>query len=356
MKQIHGGDVYRHPGALDFSANMNPLGTPRAVIRAAQEAVTNICHYPDVRQQELKEALAAYEQTEREWLFCGNGAAEVIFVLMQAERPKKALVLAPTFAEYELAMKSVGTQVETIPLKEENGFVLTGPGQVCGRLDGDVDMVCLCNPNNPTGELIGRETLEAIAEVCSRRKIRLLLDECFMDFVDEPERYTMKETLGRYKNLFLLKAFTKRYSMAGIRLGYGLCADRELLERMESCVQPWNLSVPAQAAGVAALAEEEYVQKAREMVGAQRRRMREEMERMGLKVYGSRANYLFFRGPAGLCERCLEEGILIRNCGNYRGLSEGWYRAAVKLPKENDRLLAALARSLEGCGRDSKNG
>lgn len=356
MKQIHGGDIYRHPGALDFSANMNPLGTPPAVIRAAQEAVTRICCYPDVQQQELKEALGAYEQTRQEWLFCGNGAAEVIFVLMQAVRPKKALVLAPTFAEYELALKSVGAQVEAIPLREEDGFRLRDPGQVYSLLDGETDMVCLCNPNNPTGELIGRETLEAVAEACAGRNIRLLLDECFLDFIDEPERYTMKGALGRYKNLFLLKAFTKRYSMAGIRLGYGLCADRGLLEQMERCVQPWNLSIPAQAAGVAALKEEDYVRRARELIRTERGRMRAEMERLGLAVYGSKANYLFFRGPEGLDERCLKENILIRNCGNYRGLSEGWYRTAVKLPGENDRLLAALAYSLNGWGRNEKNG
>lgn len=101
MKEyIHGGDIYRHPDVLDYSANINPLGTPPGVIRAAKDSMERVCHYPDACQEKLKQALAEYEQVPVEWLICGNGAAELIFALVQAVKPKRALVLAPTFAEY----------------------------------------------------------------------------------------------------------------------------------------------------------------------------------------------------------------------------------------------------------------
>lgn len=341
-KQIHGGDVYRNPDALDFSANMNPLGTPESVILAAQEGVRKICNYPDVQQSKLKQALAEYEQVPKDSLICGNGAAELIFMFAQAIRPRRAVVLAPTFAEYELALKSVGCQVEHVELSEADSFEFRSAARICELVSSGIDLVCLCNPNNPTGKLIDRELILEILEHCKKHKARMLLDECFNDFIEVPEDFTLKGELIHYSHLFLLKAFTKRYSMAGIRLGYGMSADAELLDQMRSCVQPWNLSIPAQEAGVAALQEEEYVRKARWLVARERGWLEKEMEKLGLKVYDSKANYIFFQGPRDLMEHCLERKVLIRDCSNYVGLEKGFYRVAVKLHEENEQLLKAL--------------
>lgn len=341
-EQIHGGDVYRHPGVLDFSANMNPLGTPESVIRAAQEAITKICNYPDVRQEKLKAALSEYEQVPKEKLICGNGAAELIFMLAQSLKPRKALVLAPTFAEYELALQSVGCQVSHVMLSEESGFALENARQVCDEAGEDTDLICLCNPNNPTGRLVEREILLEILSFAKRQGITVLLDECFNDFIEEPVAFTLKPYLEMYPNLFLLKAFTKRYSMAGIRLGYGMSWDQQLLEHMRRCVQPWNLSIPAQDAGTVALKEEAFVEAARKLVTEERRFMKREMRALGYQVYDSRANYIFFRGPAHLVEHCLKRQVLIRDCSNYVGLEEGFYRVAVRRHEENEKLIEAL--------------
>lgn len=120
MKEyIHGGDIYRHPDVLDYSANINPLGTPSGVIRAAKDSMERVCHYPDACQEKLKQALAEYEQVPVEWLICGNGAAELIFALVQAVKPKRALVLAPTFAEYAQALEAVGCEVNREILKKK---------------------------------------------------------------------------------------------------------------------------------------------------------------------------------------------------------------------------------------------
>lgn len=339
--KIHGGDVYRHQNALDFSANMNPLGTPENVLRAAAESLREIHNYPDIRMEALIGALSRYEQAPEERLICGNGAAEVIFMLALALRPGRALLPAPTFAEYEQALRLAGTEISYCVLREEEGFYVTG--EILEAITPETDFLMLCNPNNPTGTLIQPELLEKIVERCRETGTFLAIDECFQDFIDEPERYTAKTFLEGNKRLFLLKAFTKRYAMAGIRLGYGLCSDRELLDAMRDCVQPWNVSIPAQAAGVAALREEAYVERARRLVREEREFLRQRLTALHFKVYDSQANYLFFRGPAGLVEKALERGVLIRDCGNYRGLSKGYYRVAVKTRRENLKLLEALA-------------
>lgn len=346
-KHQHGGDVYRYKGCIDFSANCNPLGTPESVIHAAAESAAQMAHYPDVRCQELREALSVYEDAGPEMLYLGNGAAEVIFSLCLAVRPKSALVPAPTFAEYEQALASVGCPAEHIFLREEDGFRVD---ETFVRAIGEKrpDIVFLCNPNNPTGVLTSRDLLIRILEACERAGSRLVLDECFNDFIQERERYTMKAYLRDHSALFILRAFTKRYAMAGIRLGYGLSADRELLDQMEMVTQPWNVSSLAQAAGVAALKEEAYVDAGRRLIWEEREYLQKGLADLGFRLYDSRANYVFFYSKENLWEACKDRGILIRDCSNYPGLGKGYYRIAVRTHEENLRLLQVLREIIEG--------
>jgi threonine-phosphate decarboxylase len=344
-KYVHGGDVYRHPDALDFSANINPLGTPPPVIEAAKRSMEMISHYPDAYQEKLIDALSEYEKVPAEWLICGNGAAELIFTLVQALRPKKALIMAPTFAEYEQALKGVDCEVYYEILKEENGFRLDG--NFAEKLNPELDLVFLCNPNNPTGILLDRALLGKIVRRCQQEQIWLVVDECFLDFVPEPEKETLKGMLEGCGNLFLLKAFTKRYAMAGLRLGYGITANRALKNAMEQRMQPWNVSIPAQEAGVAALKECEYVKRARKIVEEEKRYLKSELERAGCQVSDSEANYIFFKGEEKLHEKLLNEQIMIRDCSNYPGLCEGYYRIAVRTHEENEKLIAAVRKVRE---------
>ena len=128
------------------------------------------------------------------------------------------------------------------------------------------DIIFLCNPNNPTGITIPQDLLEEILETCAMQGIFMVVDECFLDFVKDPEKHTLKGKLEKYPGLFILKAFTKRYAIPGVRLGYGFCSDREVLDRMEAVTQPWNVSTMAQQAGLAALKETEYVEKGRKII------------------------------------------------------------------------------------------
>ncbi len=339
-KHIHGGDVYHHQGCIDFSANCNPLGTPRKVKEAIIESLDHINDYPQVGCFPLKKAIAEYEHTDFSQVICGNGAAEVIFTFCRAVSPKKALVPAPTFAEYQQALYSVGCQVEFFYLDEKKQFRLDE--DFISALTPDLDIIFLCNPNNPTGLLVEKEVLKKLLDRCRQLDIFMAVDECFLDFVPEPEKYTLKEYLKDYENLFLFKAFTKRYAMAGVRLGYGLCGNGKLLEKMESMCQPWNVSSLAQAAGLAALKETAYVEEGRQVTFQELDYLKKELSALGYPVYPSQANYVFFKGPEDLYEKLEKKKILIRDCSNYTGLCKGYYRVAVKNHEENRALIQAL--------------
>lgn len=339
-KHIHGGNIYKYRGCTDFSANCNPLGTPKSVIRAGEESLRRVAEYPQVGYQPLRKAIAEYEHVDESQVICGNGAAELIFTLCRALNPRKALLPAPTFAEYGQALESVGCEIIYHTLSEKNGFRIQE--DFLEALQPEFDIVFLCNPNNPTGVLTEQIFLKKVLKKCQENKIFLVVDECFLDFVEQPDDYTLKAELAEARNLFLLKAFTKRYAMAGIRLGYGLTGDQVLLEQMERCVQPWNISTIAQNCGIAALKEHTYVEQGRQLIFCEKEFLKKEMCDLGLKVYDSQANYLFFHGEENLFEECLQKNILIRDCGNYEGLKNGYYRIAVKCHEDNVKLIRAL--------------
>lgn len=345
-KYSHGGDIYAPEfagGKLkhDFSVNINPLGLPAGIKKAMRQSFALCVNYPDVMCGKLAEAVAEHAAVKREHIFFGNGAADVLFRLALALRPKKALLLAPTFSDYEKSLRTVDCRIEYYALKSENGFMVQE--DILGCIGQNIDIVYICNPNNPTGRLCEPALLERLLERCGKAGARLLIDECFMDFVDEDKAYSMKKLLEDYDNLIILKAFTKTYAMPGIRLGYCLSSDEDLLTKMYESGQDWNVSVLAQAAGIAALRERDYLLKAKKMIARERRYMLRELAALGFAPMGE-ANYIFFRSPGklNLYAGLKDAGYLIRSCGDYRGLGEDFYRIAVKRPTANRGLLKVI--------------
>ena len=350
MKQlVHGGDWmgYRERfgrDALDFSANVSPLGLPEGVAQAIREALAEADRYPDPLCRTLRAALSRAEGVPQEHILCGNGAADLIFRLVWAKKPRRALVTAPTFAEYATALESVGCTVERFFLREQEDFAVTDA--FCAAIRPGVDMVFLCQPNNPTGQLTALPLVEQILHRCAACGTLLVVDECFLDFLPDHALHTAKGLLGE-GNLVILKAFTKLYGMAGVRLGYALSADTALLEQMQACGQPWGVSSLAQAAGLAALEETAYVEKVRALIAEQRPRLTAGLRALGLRVLDGRANYLLFQAPETLGEALRQRGAVLRSCANYPGLGPGWYRTAVRTGPENEQLLKLLAEVLE---------
>lgn len=347
-KPVHGGDIYseQNKGSgknlVDYSANVNPLGLPASVKEAIKNSIRNCVNYPDPLCRELTEKLARYLNVKKEQLFISNGAADVLFKLALALKPRRAVLLAPTFADYEKALRTVDCKFTYYDLQEENNFV--AENDLLKKINSRVDLVVICNPNNPTGKLMDKDLLLELLEKCCRTGTRLLVDECFMDFVDTEKAYSLSSKLEKYHNLIILKAFTKTYAMPGLRLGYCITADAELIKGLHENGQDWNVSVPAQAAGIAALDEENYLLASKELIRIERQYLTAQLEALGAKTFGSEANYVFFKleKPVNLAECLRKYGFLIRECDNYHNLGSTYYRIAVKTRYTNRALIKAI--------------
>lgn len=343
----HGGDIYGNKVEIDFSANINPFGMPVGVRQAVERTIDACIHYPDPQCRMLIQAIAEKEQLPSSFILCGNGAADLIFRFALAVKPKKALLIAPSFSEYEDALDIVGSEIRYYYLQEEKKFSLQE--DFLEKLTEDLDVVFLCNPNNPTGNLIQIELLEKIQQICQEKNIYLFMDECFLDFVINGERFSQKKNLSANPWIFILRAFTKMYGMAGLRLGYGFSANIDLLEKMRRCSQSWSVSTLAQSAGIAALQEQEFVEKTRDYVDRQRRLLLSEFKKINILYLKGSANYIFFKYvEEDLYQLLLERKILIRSCHNYHGLKKGYYRIAIKREEENKKLIQELKKIRKG--------
>ena len=338
----HGGNIFAHSVQYDFSANLNPLGLPESVRQAVFADSALWAHYPDPYCTELRKSLSEYEHCPPEQIICGNGADDLLYRIIQAFRPKRALICAPTFGEYQKALAEHGCLIQEYPLDEKNYFLLTDA--FLNALTSDIDMLILCHPNNPTGKCIPEELLEKIAGICYQKKMILLCDECFLDFIPNPVsiRNFMQE------NIIILKAFTKTYAMPGLRLGYAMTGCPEYAGKIQQAGQFWSVSAPAQTAGIAVLKEQHYLKDTLDLIQKERQFLQKSLSELHLKYYPSDANFILFRAEPDLKSKLLSEKILIRDCSNYTGLDETFYRIAVRNHTENQVLISALRRCIHG--------
>jgi histidinol-phosphate/aromatic aminotransferase/cobyric acid decarboxylase-like protein len=253
-------------------------------------------------------------------------------------KPKKTLLPIPSFYGYEYAIKAGIGELLFYPMKRETKFCLTG--DIFSQLTEEVELFVLGNPNNPTGLLPEREFLREVLYHCKEKGIFVVLDECFIEFCKEGT-----SLLGERKsltNVLFVRAFTKSFSLPGVRLGYLVCENQELLEKIRKQLPEWNTSVFAQAAGCQCAREAEFLRKTREYLKREREFLTEGLRKRGIFVYPSDANFLLLYSEKPLYEKLLRKGILIRDCENFRGMGKGFYRIAVKTREENEILLEVI--------------
>ena len=347
-KMLHGGEIYGKNIRCDFSVNINPLGLPQTVRESLIRGMDALEHYPDRNCSALREAISGKEEISADWILCGNGASDLFQLITTALRPEKALVTAPAFSGYETALAGTGVRPDYLELRKEEKFCVTD--RIFSKLEQQPDLVFLCNPNNPVGNCVKPELLQKIAEYCRKHHIYLVLDECFLGFLPDAEQRSMKPFLENNPYLLLISAFTKLYAMPGLRLGYLLSSNQELMQKMKQRQTEWSVSVPAQQAGIAALAEEHYVEEARILVQEENVYLTAELEKLGFCVYPSCADYLLFETENEIFTELMQRGILIRHCDNYHGLNQNFYRIALKRHADNRKLIAELTDIREKAG------
>ena len=346
----HGGNIHQYEREmLDFSANIHPDGMPWPVYQAAQKALKEAVHYPDPQCVKLKETISQKHGVKPEQIICGNGAADLIFRLALVRKAKKILLPAPAFVEYEEAFAMPVLEQPCI-IEYPMGFkTFDLKEDLLSYMDASIDLMIVCNPNNPTGRLVDGDLLTRILKKAKKEGIFLLLDECFLDFVVGGKEHSMIPVRDAFPNVFILRSFTKMYGMPGIRLGYGVSSNEKLLDQMNGSAQSWSVSHVAQQAGIAACQMKGYEEKTAKEVRELRQWLYQQLNKLPVRVLKGEANYLFFQVPGctSLTEQCLDYGICIRHCHNYRNLGQDYYRVAVRKQEENRQLIHVLCQVLE---------
>lgn len=343
---IHGGDIKSYldrygKNPVDFSANISPLPMPTAIKEAMVLSLEEVGNYPDPLCRDLRRAISDGSGILEKYILAGNGASDLIYRLMYSLRPKKAVILAPTFAEYEQALQAVGCHITYYQLQEENQFEVGV--DILDSIDDDTDIVVVCQPNNPTGKTCQNSILNSILKKCEQVNAVFMIDECFTDFLKDEQDFSMVDFVAENKNLFILKAFTKMYGLAGVRLGYCYCSNVDLLEKMSRAGQPWGVSTVAQRAGKVAVYQTEYVKEVVCLIEEQRLYLTNKLKQLGFTVFEGSVNYILFKTDLlQLDVQLAERGFMIRDCSNYIGLSKGYFRIAVKNYCDNKGLIETL--------------
>jgi threonine-phosphate decarboxylase len=349
----HGGDVYHLARSLginvsdllDFSANINPLGFPPGLHGAVREALAEIVHYPDRRCLALRQDLATYHQLTPEEILVGNGSTELLYLVARVLKPRRGLIVIPAFSEYERALMVAGVRVAFQATSEAHNFALR---EVLQAQAGD--LVFLAHPASPSGVLLDPELLMRVAVGLDAAGAYLLLDEAFIDFVEEA---SFKAHLNRFPHLMILRSFTKFFGIPGMRLGFLLGAP-ELVTYLAGKQEPWSVNTMAQTMGRACLADQEYMAQTQILIAQERQFLSARLAGLpGLTTFPSAVNYLLVKlnrpgaAAAALRQQMLAHGIVIRDASNFRGLDERFFRIAVRGRAENERLLNALEKCLE---------
>ncbi|MFZ4855000.1 MAG: threonine-phosphate decarboxylase CobD [Desulfuromonadaceae bacterium] len=349
----HGGNVFTVARALgvtasqilDFSASINPLGMSPQVRAALIHSLDTLVHYPDSSHAELKQTLADYHRLPAQNFTIANGSTELIYNLPAMVPGRKALIISPSFSEYVRALTQHGWEIEHFVLTPESGFAID-----LARLEqtvaGGVDVLFLCNPGNPGGILYPQSVVEAVYRLCQSAGTFLVLDEAFMDFCEEG---SAKQMIAGSDKAVILRSMTKFFAIPGLRLGYAIC-NEPLAERLGSMGGPWSVNTLALTAGVAALQDSAHNRRSLEFVQQERTALCELLKRFSqLKLYPSRANYLLIETMSGptareIKEKLMEHRIMIRDCTNFTGLTDRFFRIAVRTCEENTFLIENLGR------------
>ena len=349
MTGVHGGlleselrTLGLRPGeVLDFSSNINPLGTSARIREAA--AAADLESYPDRDCHALREALAGRLAVTVGSLLVGNGSTELIHLLARSRlrSGRRCLVFTPTFGEYEAAAVATGAEVHRVEAAEPDGF--RWPLDAAARTIAALrpDLVFLCNPNNPTGVALGRAAVERLREAVGPDGL-LVLDDAYMPFADHPWDTLPLVEKG---NVAILRSMTKDHALAGVRLGY-LVARPAVVEEARRLQHPWSVNAVAQAAGLAALEDGGHVAAAREVIREAKASLASGLQELGLSVMPSEANFLLVRvgNAATVRGALLRRGMAVRDCTSF-GLPEH-LRIAVRRPEECERLVEALREVL----------
>ncbi|MFO7928603.1 MAG: threonine-phosphate decarboxylase CobD [Candidatus Humimicrobiaceae bacterium] len=345
LSDIAKGYGLKQEEILDFSANINPMGVSKEIKELIARKAGNIAHYPDPGSRDLVKRISSRINVNQENILVDNGSSGLIYLLANTISPKKVVIPIPSYSEYERAARLTSSNLVFPRPKADFKHDLKLLPADCR----DADLLFLGNPNNPTATLYGRDEILLLLKKCEKRGTILVVDEAFMDFVKDCEKFSSIDLVKKSNNLVVLKSLTKFFAIPGLRLGY-LVAGKDLVSKLRSCQPNWPVNYFAQIVGRKFLDLSGYVKKSKEFMEKERERFFSKLkEIVWLEPFKPTANFIFCKiTDKNLNSKKLKHilirdyGILIRDCSNFRGLDDEFIRLAIRLTKDNNKIINCL--------------
>ena len=354
---FHGGNVWEFSETygvpvdemIDFSISTNPFGAPETALESIRGHLSLVKHYPDPDPEWLLEALAKSAGVEPNNVILGNGSTELIYLFNEVflEDGYEAVIPVPSFSEYKAAIERFGGNMTFLRCNSSENFQLNVE-ELEKTISKKTRVIFLCNPNSPTGVLYDKADILRIIRFAAERNVLVFLDEDYIDFVDDTKRYSMAEYVNDYNNLFVLRSLTKFFGLAGVRIGYGI-GSPELVSAMNNVKMPWSINSLAMFATEAAINDIDFIKKSRLLVSQSRKEMWEMLKSIPwLKAHPSETNFLLIEiiqkdlTSTQIKEGLAKKGLLIRDCKDFDGLDNRFFRVTVRRPEENKKLVKQI--------------
>ena len=351
--EFHGSDLekiadYYHlnkENIILFGANVNPLGLSGQVKKDLAAHLDVISSYPDRNYTDLKKAIAFYTGSSAEHIVVGNGSTELISLLISQRAPKKALLLGPTYSEYARELNLVGGTLEYYNLKEEQDFKLD-ISDLTDALKSDIDLLIICNPNNPTSSAISTSDIRELLSVCRSRGIFVMIDETYIEFAPKGATLSAVPLVPEFDNFMVIRGVSKFFAAPGLRFGYGLTSNQAFLQTLLTHQNPWRLNSVGAYAGERMLKDTDYIKKTWTLIDSERTRMCTELSGLDtVKIYPAYANFVLVRilkeglTSFDVFEKAIHQNLMIRDCSSFESLNGEYVRFCIMNPEDNDRLL-----------------
>ncbi|MCR5420586.1 MAG: aminotransferase class I/II-fold pyridoxal phosphate-dependent enzyme [Lachnospiraceae bacterium] len=338
---------------VSFSANVNPLGLSNKLRETLSEHLDVITGYPDREYIKLRKVIADYCGSEYENIIVGNGSTELISLFIQIEHPKKALIVGPTYSEYEREVSLGGGTSLYFPLKEKDDFALNCD-RLISELNESIDLLIMCNPNNPTSTCITRKMMRTILDACKQSDIFVMVDETYIEFTSDYDKVNSIPLTAYYNNIIILRGISKFFASPGLRLGYAVTGNRDLIKSINSRKNPWTINSLAEEAGKLMFTDTDYIDKTKELISSERTRVTTALAKIkGLKVYEPSANFVLVQITSEditadtLFDACIRNKMMIRNCCTFPFLDNKFFRVCFMLPEMNDKLISVIRQVME---------
>lgn len=353
---FHGSDIekisacyhIKKEAIVNFAGNVNPLGLPASVKEAVATHADLFSSYPDREYLSLRNVLSNYCDVPADYILPGNGSSELIALLIEARAPKHTLILGPTYSEYSRELTFSGSTQDYYHLQETSDF-RPDLEDLFHTLSDGYDFLIICNPNNPTSSAIFRDELKELLAFCKRKNIFVMIDETYVEFALDISAITAVPLTKQFSNLMVLRGVSKFYAAPGMRFGYGITGNSEFLKTMREKQIPWSLNSLGAFAGEMLFQDHDYYQQTRNLILSERQKMYETIKKLPtFKIYPAYANFLLVKilkdgvTSFDVFERCIQKGLMIRDCSSFQCLEGEYVRFCIQMPEENQRLLDLL--------------